>query len=150
MWVITVYYVVQDAYILPAIKNNRIFIVWSSNHLLQFVYYAAGSFLLNSFLGSHLLYWATKWDAGQQHEQHRIMMVHTNLSVAHLQLKYLLYVKLLVPQCTKSLLSRQPIEIVENHFVFFAEGTEISQSRKIPKCQSWLCKHYSEIKILLL
>lgn len=38
---------------------------------------------------SHLLYCVTKWDTSQQHEQQKIMIVGTNLSVAHLQLKYL-------------------------------------------------------------
>lgn len=104
--------------------------------MLQFVYYVADLFLLNSFLSSHLLYCATKWDASQQHEQQKITIVGTNISVAHLQLKYLLYVMLLVLQCTKNLLSRKPMEIVENHVIFSAEGAEISRSRKIPKCQS--------------
>jgi len=49
---------------------------------LQFVYYVADSLLLNSFLSSHLLYCATKWDASQQREQHKITTVGTNLSVA--------------------------------------------------------------------
>lgn len=81
-------------------------------------------------------YCATKWDASQQHEQHKITIVGTNLSVAHLQLKYLLYVMLLVQQCTKNLLSGQPIEIMENRFIFCAESTEINQSTKNSKCQS--------------
>lgn len=57
----------------------------------------------------------------------------TNLPVAHLQLKYLLYVILLVLQCTKNLLSKKPIQIVENDFIILQKALRLARAEK---CQS--------------